>query len=162
MGERERKVFDLFIVATIVVRVRRGESELMLLADEDEERGMMEKDLVGVLWPRARVEDLVLLIGRGEGWISIAEEGDGDGYREEDVTVELGMKTAKVMLPFRSQGGGGNVVKKGVVELARSRDETLENLAQRLAREMKRVRVRVVEGGSKGKERAKGRAYEWI
>jgi hypothetical protein len=156
---REERVYDVYIAA--LARYERDRSESYLLIEggeelddddnDDDGRRTFERDLFGVSQPKARSEDLLIERGTRHGWIEsvragVLEEGERarGQVREEDVKVELKLKTAKLLLPVL--GTGGRAVYRSVVEVERLPDGTLEEVAYHLATEFGRTRWRRIDG----------------
>ncbi|GAA5893891.1 uncharacterized protein JCM6883_003665 [Sporobolomyces salmoneus] len=164
---REERVHDLYIASRARFERDRFESVLLLeggedAMDDDEEEGTrsFERDLFGFWQPKARCEDLVIERGKKDGWIEIpsppatradgsSSEGEVTGrlVREEDLKVELKLRSAKLLLPIL--GSGSRAVWKGVVEVDRLPNGTLEQVAYRLSSEFRRLSwKRINEGGN--------------
>lgn len=129
----------------------------MLLVDggedvEDESNLSFERDLFRFSQPKARVEDLLIERGRGEGWIEpinfygIDEKGSrmsSGKVRAEDVKIELKLRSAKLLLPVL--GSGSKPLWKGIVEVNRGEEDALEVVGMRIASEFRRCAVRRID-----------------
>ncbi|KAI0668995.1 hypothetical protein C8Q78DRAFT_1080860 [Trametes maxima] len=155
--QRETRVLDLFIALKVREDVWADESELHL------EREESFKDLFDLMQPRARVEDLVRAYGRREGVISVPSSsgttplvtspcphpkkgasGSGDAFgRSKTVSratsaalpfgalsVSFSPRAVGVVLTTRER-------KRTIVQVPRTREETLEESARKLVRELR-------------------------
>jgi hypothetical protein len=150
---RETAVLDLWASTLALAQLRNSESTLLQQAEGDSSAG---QDLFDFLQPKARVEDLVIEWGREDQVIYLEGGGAGEGggtVLGTDVTVQLGRRSAKLLLPFRSSvGAGGRVrtVERAVVEVGRAERDSLEVVADRLVKGLKVVRVWREEKEGKG------------
>jgi hypothetical protein len=155
--QRETQVLDLFIAVKVREDVWMDDSELHL------EREESFKDLFDHSQPRSRLEDLVRVYGVREGLVHVPSSGsstlsssssspvspisggfgkaqDGAvsyGRRQGPTTISFGalsisFSPRKVGLVLTSQG-----LKRTIVSVARTRDETLESTAKKLVKELK-------------------------
>ena len=134
------KVLDLFVVACVQESQYAEESELLSVSEA------VETDIFGFMQPRARVEDLIILaLSHRPIYINNTTKTEGELKIEgEDIIVNLTSRnrTGALLLPFRSQSGGGNtVVHKVVVEETIDEGESLEILAGRLVAALRGVRL---------------------
>lgn len=137
---REMKVLDLFIVACVQESQYAEESELLSVSEA------VETDIFGFMQPRARVEDLIILtLSERPIYIdTTTKTGTESQIEGEDIIVNLSSRNRKgaLLLPFRSQAGGGNaVVHKVVVEETIDEGDSLEILASRLVAALRMVRL---------------------
>jgi len=152
---REEGVYDSFVAS--LARLERDRYESVLLFDggedvEDVSNLSFERDLFRFSQPKARVEDLLIERGRGEGWIEpINFYGiDGKGsrtssgkVRAEDVKIELKLRSAKLLLPVL--GSGSKPLWKAIVEVNRGEEDALEVVAMRIASEFRRCALRRID-----------------
>ncbi|KAI0776664.1 hypothetical protein BD413DRAFT_469108 [Trametes elegans] len=157
--QRETRVFDLFIALKVREDVWADDSSLHL------ERKESFKDLFDLMQPRARLEDLVRAYGRRDGLVSVpSSSGVGatplvaspscDTKKGANGSVESFGKgraqgrAASTALPFSalsvsfSPRAVGLVLttsqrKKTIVQVPRTRVETLEDSARKLVRELR-------------------------
>ncbi|BGP02469.1 hypothetical protein RTBOTA2_003828 [Rhodotorula toruloides] len=161
---RELAIFDLFIVVLARSSYKLSASTLLFTNEDDALRipSDVRQDLFGMMQPRARVEDLLVQLGRGRGWIvqphfgaqaGKASEARLSGIVADDLRVDLKLREVRMLLPCR--GSGRSLVWRPVFGSNRSEGDTLETLARRLALGMQSVRVT-------RREDATGlRWYEW-
>ncbi|GAA6020860.1 hypothetical protein JCM11491_000007 [Sporobolomyces phaffii] len=155
---REERVFDRYIAALARYERDKAESFFLLEGGEDvddddagdgdaELKRSFERDLFGLSQPQARCEDLLIERGLTAGWIESQNEDllDDSGshrdrardrIREDDVRIELKLKTARLLLPVL--GFSEKPVWKAFVEVNRLADETLEEVAYHLVAEARR------------------------
>ncbi|GJE95618.1 hypothetical protein PsYK624_118040 [Phanerochaete sordida] len=132
--QRETQVLDLFIALKVREDVWLDETELHLERDES------FRDLFDLNQPRARTEDLVRVYGMREGLISAdgrrpTNGPSGSRSRQKTVpfdalSVTFSSRRLGLVLTTRER-------KRTVVEVQRTKDESLEAGAKRLVREMK-------------------------
>ena len=111
-------------------------------------------DLFELLQPRARVEDLLIQYGGEDGFVRRESGGGGDEKKdeegmiwEEDVSVQLSSRKAKVLLPFASESSRGRSIAKVVGEVDRAEGEALEMVAAKLVEVLARAKVERVRKG---------------
>ncbi|KAI0632710.1 hypothetical protein C8Q77DRAFT_1218210 [Trametes polyzona] len=151
--QRETRVLDLYIALKVREDVWADDTELHL------EREESFKDLFDLMQPRARLEDLVRAYGRREGVVSVMsssgttpivsspcpslKKGESSNGRSK-VTI----RTTNQALPFHalsvsfSPRSVGIVLttrerKRTIVQVPRTREETLEDSARKLVRELR-------------------------
>lgn len=154
---RETRVLDQFIAACAYEARQAEESSLLLLPSASTSA---ERDLFEFLQPRARVEDLLLKYAKQDKIVyggGVWEQKGGGTIQEDDVTVQLGTRTANVLLPFKSVGGesrGISTVPRSVMEVSREGvAERLEQTAEKLVAGLATVRVWREEGLGEGGKR---------
>jgi hypothetical protein len=148
---RETAILDLYISSLVLVSLRSSESGLHLLVDHEEvETASWMWDLFELLQPRARVEDLLIQYGGEDGFVRREFGGGGGGDEkkdedrmiwEEDVSVQLSSRKAKVLLPFASESSRGRSIAKIVGEVDRVEGEALEMVAAKLVEVLARAKV---------------------
>jgi len=135
--QRETHVLDLFIALKVREDVWADESELHL------EREESFKDLFDLMQPRARLEDIVRLYGVRAGVISVSGPPrtpsappsrcqTPDGSRSVPfnmVSVSFSPRKVGLVLATKQR-------RKTIVDVARTRDQTLEANAAHLVREL--------------------------
>lgn len=141
---RESKILDLFVTSVSQKELLLGESTLHLSLELSASESA-ERDLFNLLQPRARLEDLIIVKGKSIGLVRnrgisgnfrsdniMIKEGDVrvGVIREQDISVDLTGKSAKLLLPFESSSSRGRVVNKGVVEVNRTEKDSLEGIAE--------------------------------
>lgn len=141
---RELAVFDLF-TATLAVSLARLAASTLLMTGEDDALRIPKdarQDLFGHLQPKARCEDLVIAEGIRKGWIVAgvhdSEAGRFSTIAAEDVRVDLKLREARLLLPFRSGSDDRSRSArtwKSVVSIARDSGDDLETVARRLVRQ---------------------------
>ncbi|KAI0826498.1 hypothetical protein BC628DRAFT_1319999 [Trametes gibbosa] len=156
--QRETRILDLYIALKVREDVWTDDSELHL------EREESFKDLFDLMQPRARLEDLIRAAGRREGIISVMSSsgttplvsspspkkcsGSSNGRAEPSGWSRATTRPTIRPLPFHaltvsySPRSVGVVLltrerKKTIVQVPRSREETLEDSARKLVRELK-------------------------
>ncbi|CDO69972.1 hypothetical protein BN946_scf184836.g46 [Trametes cinnabarina] len=156
--QRETRVFDLFIALKVREDVWADESELHL------EREESFKDLFDLMQPRARLEDLVRVYGSREGVVSLVASSStsapvvspptskksANGYPEASSRRTHGMSSraksptvpfASLSVSFSPRSVGLVLTtkerKKTIVQVPRTREETLEVSARKLVMELK-------------------------
>ncbi|BGP25100.1 hypothetical protein JCM10295v2_004020 [Rhodotorula toruloides] len=162
---RELAVFDLFIVVLARSSYKLSASTLLFTNEDDALRipSDVRQDLFGMMQPRARVEDLLIQLGRSRGWIvqggSEAQSGKASqaerlsGIVADDLRIDLKLRDVRMLLPCRGSGRG--LVWRPIFGINRSEGDTLETLARCLALGMQMARVT-------RREDAVGlRWYEW-
>ncbi|KAJ8294366.1 hypothetical protein OF846_002895 [Rhodotorula toruloides] len=162
---RELAVFDLFIVALARSSYKLSASTLLFTNEDDALRipSDVRQDLFGMMQPRARVEDLLIQLGRRRGWIVQASAGAQSdktseaarlsGIVADDLRVDLKLREVRMLLPCRGSGRG--LVWRPVFGTNRSEGDTLETLARCLALGMQGVRV------TRHEDATKLRWYQW-
>ncbi|GAA5862923.1 hypothetical protein JCM8547_003622 [Rhodosporidiobolus lusitaniae] len=163
---RELAVLDLFLVALARSSALLEASSLFSASNDSSalsaawtggagDSSSLRSDLFGLMQPKARVEDLVIVEGGRRGLIEV--EGEHGGRREEekraageggkpatvraqDVRVELKPRQAALLLPFRSVSG--RAVWKAVIEVPRRAEDPLETVAGHLAGELGWLKLR--------------------
>jgi hypothetical protein len=158
----ELAVFDHFLVALARSSYKLSASTLLFTNEDDALRmpNDVRQDLFGLMQPRARVEDLLIQLGRGRGWIA---QGDGEAQSgkagpaerivADDLRVDLKLRDVRMLLPCRS--GARNVAWMPLFGVNRKKGDTLETLARCLALGMNSVRL-TRRGDASGL-----RWYEW-
>lgn len=152
---RELAVFDLF-TATLAVSLSRLAASTLLMTGEDDALRIPKdarQDLFGHLQPKARCEDLVIAEGIRRGWIVVAGVHDSAPGRfstiaAEDIRVDLKLREARLLLPFRSGSDDRSRSARtwrSVVSVARDSGDDLETVARRLVRQGDRAGVVRVE-----------------
>ncbi|KWU42024.1 hypothetical protein RHOSPDRAFT_36437 [Rhodotorula sp. JG-1b] len=151
---RELAVFDLF-TATLAVSLSRLAASTLLMTGEDEALRIPKdarQDLFGHLQPKARCEDLVIAEGICKGWIVAGVRDSAAGRFStivaEDVRVDLKLREARLLLPFRSGSDDRSRSARtwrSVVSIARDSGDDLETVARRLVRQGDRAGVVRVE-----------------
>ncbi|KAH9856200.1 hypothetical protein C2E23DRAFT_750193 [Lenzites betulinus] len=137
--QRETRILDLYIALKVREDVWTDDSELHL------EREESFKDLFDLMQPRARLEDLIRAAGRREGIISVMSSS-GTTPLVSSPSPKKGCTTRP--LPFHalsvsySPRSVGVVLmtkerKRTIVQVPRSREETLEDSAKKLVRELR-------------------------
>ncbi|KAI0742493.1 hypothetical protein C8Q80DRAFT_1221065 [Daedaleopsis nitida] len=156
--QRETGVLDLFIALKVREDVWADDSELHL------EREESFKDLFDLMQPRARLEDLVRVYGHREGVVAVPSSSGVTPLCTTPIASSPVKKTFSGMGESRSPSGAyrsatsplpfaalsvsyspravGIVLstrqwKKRIVEVPRTREETLEMSAKKLVRELK-------------------------
>lgn len=139
--QRETRVLDLYIVLKVREDVWTDDSELHM------EREESFKDLFDLMQPRARLEDLVREYGHRGGSVTVPgtspsspikttfSEGSRSQYAPPPLpftalSVSFSPRTVALVLTTRQS-------KKKIVEVARTKDETLEVSAKKLIRELR-------------------------
>ncbi|OSD03812.1 hypothetical protein PYCCODRAFT_1365227 [Trametes coccinea BRFM310] len=136
--QRETRVLDLFIALKVREDVWADESELHL------EREESFKDLFDLMQPRARLEDLVRVYGSREGVVSLATSVpsastpvNGTSSRAKSpsvpfsaLSVSFSPRSVGLVLTTKER-------KKTIVQVPRTREETLEMSARKLVMELK-------------------------
>lgn len=154
---RELAVFDLF-TATLAISLSRLAASTLLLTGEDDALRIPKdarQDLFGHLQPKARCEDLVMAEGRRRGWIvdvasTVADLGTYSTVAAEDVRVDVKLREARLLLPFRSGSDDRSRSARtwrSIVAVARGSGDALESVARRLVREGDRAGVVRIEQG---------------
>ncbi|GAA5983812.1 hypothetical protein JCM10908_005936 [Rhodotorula pacifica] len=147
-ASRELVVFDLF-VATLAQSLSRLAASTLLLTGEDDALRIpndARQDLFGHLQPNARLEDLVVAEGRRRGWIVEPEEQEEAGREEgtfstvlaSDIRIDLKLREARLLLPFRSGSDDRSSAARSwrcIASIARRPEDELEDVARRLVRE---------------------------
>ncbi|KAI0371001.1 hypothetical protein BV20DRAFT_966111 [Pilatotrama ljubarskyi] len=153
--QRETRVLDLFIALKVREDVWADDSELHL------EREESFKDLFDLMQPRARLEDLIRHYGRREGVISVpstsgttpvmsspCSKKSANGSMDSSGRSKGMSRNTPVMLPFHaisvsfSPRSVGVVLltkerKKTIVQIPRTREESLEHSARKLVWDLK-------------------------
>ncbi|EIW56818.1 uncharacterized protein TRAVEDRAFT_38602 [Trametes versicolor FP-101664 SS1] len=154
--QRETRVLDLYIALKVREDVWADESELHL------EREESFKDLFDLMQPRARLEDLVRAYGRRDGVVSVLSSSGttplvsspcppkkcASGVGSSAGKSRVVTRTTNQALPFHalsvsySPRAVGIVLltkerKKTIVQVPRTREETLEDSARKLVRELR-------------------------
>ena len=135
--QRETRVLDLFISLKVREDVWADESELHL------EREDSFKDLFDLMQPRARLEDLVRLYGTRAGIIHVAGSSEMPSAPPSRCQTPNGTRSIQFNLLYASfapRRVGLSLATKQrrrtIVEVARTRDQTLEASAVLLVREL--------------------------
>ncbi|GAA5864191.1 hypothetical protein JCM3774_001252 [Rhodotorula dairenensis] len=154
---RELAVFDLF-TATLAISLSRLAASTLLLTGEDDALRIPKdarQDLFGHLQPKARCEDLAIAEGRRRGWIvDVAPDVDYSGrystIAADDVRVDLKLREARLLLPFRSGSDDRSRSARtwrSIVAVERGSGDELDSVARRLVREGDRAGVIRIEQG---------------
>ncbi|KAH9886986.1 hypothetical protein C8Q73DRAFT_657671 [Cubamyces lactineus] len=132
--QRETRVLDLFIALKVREDVWADESELHL------EREESFKDLFDLMQPRARLEDLVRTYGAREGVVSTSSSptawANGSSRAASSripfsaLSVSFSPRVVGLVLTTRER-------KKTIVQVPRTREETLEVSARKLVGELR-------------------------
>ncbi|KAI0702718.1 hypothetical protein C8Q76DRAFT_684792 [Earliella scabrosa] len=134
--QRETRVLDLFIALKVREDVWADDSELHL------EREESFKDLFDLMQPRARLEDLLRVYGLREGVVSVPSSSGFTAIASSSsssaapplpfaaLSVSFSPRAVGVVLSTRQW-------KKKIVEVPRTREETLEVSAKKLVRELR-------------------------
>ncbi|GAA6060095.1 hypothetical protein JCM10212_003503 [Sporobolomyces blumeae] len=160
---REEEIYDLYIACLARTEQNRFESVLLVdeatgggVFDDDSGEGGIERDMFNLMQPRARCEDLVIETGRRQGWIERATDGridvkssTGATINAQDVKVELGFRSAKLLLPMAGSSSTSRPVWKAAVEVPRSSTDTIEVLAARIAEAVRSKAIRRVGEGDR-------------
>lgn len=100
------------------------------------------QDLFSHLQPKARCEDLVIAEGIRRGWIVGGVHDSAVGrfttIGAEDIRVDLKLREARLLLPFRSGSDDRSRLARtwrSVVSVARDSGDDLETVARRLVRQ---------------------------
>ena len=134
--QRETRVLDLFIVLKVREDVWADESDLHL------EREESFRDLFDLMQPRARVEDLVGAYGAAEGVVAAGRPRPPGG------AVRWRLPAGKRPVPLKAISASFSQRrvalalttlerKKTIVEVSRTRDESLESSAKKLVKELR-------------------------
>ncbi|KAI0706012.1 hypothetical protein C8T65DRAFT_577355 [Cerioporus squamosus] len=140
--QRETRVLDLFIALKVREDVWTDDSALHL------EREESFKDLFDLMQPRARLEDLIRHYGIREGVISVPSTS---GITQTDASSSRSggfSRSAAPPLPFAALSASYSPravgialttrqSKRKIVEIPRTREETLEVSAKKLVRELR-------------------------
>lgn len=135
--QRETRVLDLFIALKVREDVWADESELHL------ERESSFKDLFDLMQPRARVEDIVRLYGTRAGVIHVAGSSEMPSAPPSRCQTPNGTRSIPFNLLYASfapRRVGLTLATKQrrrtIVEVVRTRDQTLEASVVLLVREL--------------------------
>ncbi|KAI0641012.1 hypothetical protein C8Q79DRAFT_920456 [Trametes meyenii] len=133
--QRETRVLDLFIALKVREDVWADESELHL------EREESFKDLFDLMQPRARLEDLVRAYGRREGVISVPSSSGTTPLVSSPRTTSPALPFSALSVSFSPRAVGVVLTtrerKRTIVQVPRTREETLEESARKLIRELR-------------------------
>ncbi|KAI0655671.1 hypothetical protein C8Q70DRAFT_922953 [Cubamyces menziesii] len=131
--QRETRVLDLFIALKVREDVWADESELHL------EREESFKDLFDLMQPRARLEDLMRTYGARDGvvstssgssWANGASRAASSRIPFSALSVSFSPRAVGLVLTTRER-------KKTIVQVPRTREETLEVSARKLVGELR-------------------------
>ncbi|KAH9943654.1 hypothetical protein B0H21DRAFT_485590 [Amylocystis lapponica] len=132
--QRETRVLDLFIALKVREDVWTDESELHL------EREESFKDLFDLMQPRSRIEDLVLVYGTREGVVASGQTSGSSSRRRLPASVRpIPFSVLSVSFSHRRVGLvlTTSASKRTIVDVVRTRDETLEAIAKKLVKELR-------------------------
>lgn len=74
------------------------------------------------------------------------QPGGGGTIQSDDLSLQLGSKVVKVLLPMLSSNEPGRVVQRVVLEVPKEAQDTLEVTAERVVRALRQLRVWREEG----------------
>ncbi|OBZ74541.1 hypothetical protein A0H81_05199 [Grifola frondosa] len=132
--QRETNVLDLFLVLKVREDVWADDSSLHL------EREESFKDLFDLMQPRSRVEDLIRIYGVREGVVALRPpiplkskntSGTLQPLAFSALSIAFSPRVVGLVLTTRER-------KRTIVEVARTREETLETSAKKLVKELRR------------------------
>ena len=126
--QRETAVLDRWMLLKVRDDVLADESELHLDLDAS-------RDVFDMLQPRARLEDLVRQYGVQHGVVTTSLSSSAPGVYPF-AALSISFETRRVTLQLTTVGGRRRVI----VEVTRSREETLENTAARIVQQLVNAR----------------------
>ncbi|KAI0920291.1 hypothetical protein AcW1_002074 [Taiwanofungus camphoratus] len=137
--QRETRVFDRFLALKVHEDVLADESELHM------EREESFRDLFDLMQPRSRLEDLVRVYGTREGIITTSRANQQSSSAVTRSRLPTGVQPisfAALSVSFSPRRTGLILTtkerKRTIVEVPRTREETLEASAMKLTKELKK------------------------